>query len=904
MFKRTTAIMSVISISLALVTSPADALDIQADLQTLCSTPTAIWVRGSGVERNDQSVRQMEKYAKEYLGIAPDSANLLELGRFVGDGYENSEKYAVFDRAAAQAGIEAADESHRSIPPALTYPAATVGTKAPDLNEPVKDEAYFHTPRILNSLGARISAGYGHRYGKSVWTGVAELTNLIERRVNVCEQIDITPKFLLFGFSQGAQVVGDTIATDQAVNGHLLIDSKKPHRDWPGVEPDNYDSTLIERYSLGLRPDLREHIVFSALLGDPKLHLPEGEWKAGGTPACSGKSSSLWRRGVKNCRTDNGSLEPRLPYLNAQVDYKTGLWCNDNDFVCGSSKNPLTLEGHKYHNDLARKNSASGRIPLEEAMIEAQMRLNGSISDNTSQRTIQRNVSIALSKSENLLKPSETTDASTPQDLVFLIDSTTSMQPYIEGVKQFVRETAKELDNSSQTRIALVEYKDHSTYQPGWETIEDCKIPAGTVDTACVLSDFSDTREHFLDKLDGIDTSRGGGAWGDFDETALYGLHTAFEKLDWQNGATKAVFLLTDAGFKDPDPTTDNIRRSQLGRDDFYDGKLTAKYIAKRSLEIDPVNIYPIVPNSKQRRYTELADLTSGQVISMNDKSPEVIKQAIGDAFDRVQNRPVAKLPQKDYSGQPNTEFAFDAGLYSYSPASEIVRFDYDFDGDGTWDVTDAGEIGTHIYNKVGDYQMQVRVTDANGLIGSHSVPVHIGTETPKPAPIGSIDLATIDNGNSAKLEWASTAEPNYGWLISSNSVPLAYTASDLREITITDLDRRYPVDLRVTAINRYTEDEDIQGASANSFLRPTEAIQIDSDGKITNNPWQEGDNSSRSSGSTASSSSKNDTQNGPTELSAAAIAGIVVSVIVATGTIGALVWPYIEPRLRRMGLI
>lgn len=85
-------------------------------------------------------------------------------------------------------------------------------------------------------------------------------------------------------------------------------------------------------------------LIYVAMFGDPELYLPEGRgaWPA----ACRGKNLSPYRVFVPNCHTDNGSLGTRNPYEIARFRGKYGLWCNNNDFICGSSKNLLRGDGH------------------------------------------------------------------------------------------------------------------------------------------------------------------------------------------------------------------------------------------------------------------------------------------------------------------------------------------------------------------------------------------------------------------------------------------------------------------------------------------------------------------------------------------------------------------------------
>lgn len=163
----------------------------------------------------------------------------------------------------------------------------------------------------LTALGAKVSGGQAFEYGRSVRIGVADAVHYIAQRVEKCKDA----RFFISGVSQGAQVIGEAY----------------------GELPDN----------------LRERVIFNALFGDPKLYLPEGqpELTAAGItyPRYERGERSEWRRGVPDPSTFVGSLGARTPYLPEGWTHTTGLWCNDNDFVCGSDLNPLVDSGHHQY---------------------------------------------------------------------------------------------------------------------------------------------------------------------------------------------------------------------------------------------------------------------------------------------------------------------------------------------------------------------------------------------------------------------------------------------------------------------------------------------------------------------------------------------------------------------------
>lgn len=153
-------------------------------------------------------------------------------------------------------------------------------------------------------IGTYISAGKAFAFGDSVRTGVKKLVREIDNESQRCPQT----RFILVGYSQGAIVSAEAAKS---------------------IAP--------------------ERLSYVALMGDPGLYLPEGKrWWWFFTPCSLGKRSS-YRVYAPNCDTFQGVLGAREPYTPKGMEEKVGLWCENNDYICGSSKNPFRNQGHlKY----------------------------------------------------------------------------------------------------------------------------------------------------------------------------------------------------------------------------------------------------------------------------------------------------------------------------------------------------------------------------------------------------------------------------------------------------------------------------------------------------------------------------------------------------------------------------
>lgn len=137
---------------------------------------------------------------------------------------------------------------------------------------------------------------------------------------------------------------------------------------------------------------------------------------------------------------------------------------------------------------------------------------------------------------------------------------------------------------------------------------------------------------------------------------------------------------------------------------------LNIEKVAVRSLEIDPVNVYPVVPSSLSAAYQPLAEATSGKVVANTGDTAAALLSAITE----IRMRPVALLAWSEYFAQPGETIVFDAST-SYDPDSTVARFEWDFEGDGVVDQTTTTGTVTHAYGGPFDGTMQVRVHSADG---------------------------------------------------------------------------------------------------------------------------------------------------------------------------------------------
>lgn len=572
---------------------------------------------------------------------------------------------------------------------------------------------------LWTALGAYVSSGLGGEYGKSVFKGTDELVAYMNQRYAKCKAHG--SYFVLGGFSQGAQVVGQA----------LIMLSEK----------------------------VRKEIKFVGLFGDPRVHFPHGGILF--PKACAGNFEP-YRAVMGNCHTTDGRLGARKPYLPTDMHHKTKVWCYADDFICGASQFPKD-KGHDAY-------AISGLGISWAAQMAAE------------------NIQLAIKNEPKPTPPKNPSPNPTPtpppppaplidtkyhfgmglngQDVVYLIDNSYNMYPHLAKIRQNLKTTIPKII-AKGGRVALFLYSGFAPQAGG--------LPFG------VLSSNTATNNMYIDTY--VQSS-----FGIIQGTSLSPLNSAMQTLQWNYGAAKSIILLTNNPSGSPDT---------FGT--------TKQAVSRTSLAIDPVNIYPVVPQEYESEYTELADLTSGHVTTFTDDDD--VETAMDGAFDKTQNRPVPFLKNTEYLADIGQEVTFDASD-SYVIDAEITKYDWDFDGDGVFEATTTEPVINHTYNALFDGLMQVRVTASNGLVANMSAIVKIGTYVMPvfagaPENLNAKVIKTVDGISHVELIWDSVQDENTASLaLSVNGIIIGTMTRDRTSIIVTDIDRSFDNDFGVVGLD------------------------------------------------------------------------------------------------------
>lgn len=128
--------------------------------------------------------------------------------------------------------------------------------------------------------------------------------------------------------------------------------------------------------------------------------------------------------------------------------------------------------------------------------------------------------------------------------VVFVIDSTVSMDPYIERTREAIRKVYQQIEAenlSKQVKFGLVAFRSSTQAVPGLEYVSKMYADPNKVqDGADFLTKVADLKQAKVSS-------------SSFDEDAYAGVMQAVDQVDWSQFGARYVVLITDAGAIDGD---------------------------------------------------------------------------------------------------------------------------------------------------------------------------------------------------------------------------------------------------------------------------------------------------------------------------------------------------------------
>ena len=329
-------------------------------------------------------------------------------------------------------------------------------------------------------------------------------------------------------------------------------------------------------------------------------------------------------------------------------------------------------------------------------------------------------------------------------DLVFAIDTTGSMDPYIQQARRKARTTTDELvAGGNDVRVGVVGYRDH-----------------GDVYVARTFLPLTDDLTRLRPTLAGLEADGG----GDTPESVYSGIVEALGS-DWRPDAARSVVVLGDARAHDPEPGTRLTLAKVAARAVGVVGlpalpptlggaageaSFTAGARVTGAVEVDvdpgPVAVFGLADDDELlRQMEELARRTGGSADRLAGASDTA--SALTEMMASITGAPRAALdgPAVAFAGLATVLTATRS-----TASAPPLYYEFDADGDGTFERGSSGPAAVVHFPAPGHYRPTVRVTDAEGRMALATAEVDVVDAdelraTPAP-PQAAGDEATEDD--------------------------------------------------------------------------------------------------------------------------------------------------------------
>jgi Cutinase/PKD domain len=556
------------------------------------------------------------------------------------------------------AGSAIASNASAACPPYEVIGARGSGQAKKRDEKNMGPEIYSFYYALRGLLGTGVVKGYGLQYpavGAKSPAGIAAFLHLPgsytdsvrEGAAEVLQQIEVrrhtgcgSTKFILAGYSQGAQVIGDALRKEE----------------------------------------VRKAVAAVALFGDPYFN-------ADSSSARGGFDSSLY-----------GIFGPRSEWPSS-LSGRIFSYCHWHDVICNMSS-----RRHIW----GTNQDVYVRTPLGETHPHETYATGGDTG------SAARDVARALGFTPSPLPYSG------PLDIAFAIDSTGSMFDEIEEVKENVTSLVGQIAAiDPDYQLSLVDYKDVEEEESEYQSHLDIGF---TRDIAA-----------FNRELEELEAYGG----GDDPESVYSGLMTALGQ-DWRAGAKKIVVQIGDAPAKDPEPLTGYTLRS----------------VQTKALSVDPAAIDAIQSGDEPdaaSSFSAIASATGGQYLQLPEGDLSGLVPAIANEIRRNTTAPAATLtaPSRVVAGVPISLSA----AASHDVGEAIAGYDWDFDGDGSFDETTIAPIAAHVYPTTASLTAVVRVRSTSGLSSLATAPIVVAAPATK-RPRKPRHLRATMHGGRVILSW------------------------------------------------------------------------------------------------------------------------------------------------------
>lgn len=663
--------------------------------------------------------------------------------------------------------------------PNITYKAISVHDfpgKYDNVGYNAVGVGYSSLDKVSNSANADASWFPGD-YRDSVKQGTAETIGFLKDQIQQCPD----QYYVVGGYSQGAQVMGDTL--------------------FQLTEPE------------------KAKILGVGFFGDPKyIGHKDGV-------------SLPWRRGEASDK-DRGMLEARIPYIPDELERRTVSWCSRNDMVCAGWSAFRKQSSHSSYSDTAISHAVNEltRIAAPQLMALDRKRVTGSGEIPTTRiskadRDRQRDVMFLVNDNSN---------ESVLRTFKFQLDPmlptfTSGFTGTRYGAKAFAENdwggTTGNVPRYThiQALTPLVGFDPSKPSSTGSNLVKSFNTKYKGVPFIAGGGDVSDPYQVAIER-----TVAGGGWRTDPEvERNIVMIVDRPPKDPYQYNICHTTLR---SSLKYPDVNsykncfTDPIEESWPS-DDFPEACATVliamtepqctkplttptqSHIIKRSnnealkiAQANRVKVSIVIPhkitdpnhplNSQlvQTQMKALAEATGGIFINYSDKdlySPAVLQDTLYQVFTK-QPRALNAVIDGVQTGKVTT-FAVNMPVIldvSREPVG-AETYQWDFNNDGAWDTISQGPVIEHSFkDQVAANMTTVQALDANGsvlgeTVFAYDVELASAQEPSSPPQPPEILSAAVGADNDTRISWQPTADNHDVLIIDPESKLIIGTAMD-----------------------------------------------------------------------------------------------------------------------------
>jgi len=159
-----------------------------------------------------------------------------------------------------------------------------------------------------------------------------------------------------------------------------------------------------------------------------------------------------------------------------------------------------------------------------------------------------------------------------------------------------------------------------------------------------------------------------------------------------------------------------------------------------------------------------------------------------------------AWLTISGFSGPPGSQVTYDAS----GSVGVVVKYDWDLDGDGSYDRTTTDPVLKHTYEAEFEGVMILRVTGIAGGTDVLETPVRVSTTPLYLAAASNVRievLSTVGTISEVRVTWESSDPAVYRWGVTLDGYPAGVVDGSARSVNVTEVHREKDVLIEILGL-------------------------------------------------------------------------------------------------------